>query len=678
MRAGILSLIVLTVAIGASAQDEPQSVFGGPAASPTATAPVEPDAGADAPEPAAVMFDALDPMQRVAQLMMVTAQGQTAPSMEDFAHLKALPPGGVIIRRASDPAKAASYVSKLRGLEGGTGVPLWIGADLFRLSAPERRALSGYVQIPTMLSVAATQDPALAEEMSLLVAEHMRAMGFDFYLGPSLALSPAVDDLPGTIHCFGADPAFVGEAGVIMTRALRDMGILPMPMGFPGGATTEDPRLPTVLLTAAPQLPEQDLLPFRKVIEGGAEIMHVGPAYVPTLDVASPPACLSRQVITDLLRVRLGFEGIIVAGPMDAPAVTRAMPAEEAAVLALQAGADMLMWDDSGTIIMKAVTRIGQALEHGELSQAVLDASLRKVLDLKVIQRQTPRSPESAEKLRAMAHKSDYEKLVTSEEMRAATLVKNDGGVLPLSEDKSMPLLVTGTTGTELMQKKLEGDIKYVAERRIASAHQLGRIQDFEIDRLERDIRGIRTIVCILTNDEAVPGQIELVQALKATGAKVVVVLIGYPQNLRYLGSQADAVLLSYSDPSTAGLSIDALGEVLLGKGPVSIRAPRGDARVPVGETRVYSVWDLVRAPAGQLPVHISEAFPLGCSVPAFSEETIRKARWDFGDGAKSKELKATHTFAAPGRYDVTLTVEDRQKTTHSETFTVEAFAAAP
>jgi beta-N-acetylhexosaminidase len=672
MRVVVCALLLLGAVFPATPQDEPESVFGGAAAAPGSAenAPVP-----ETPDAATVLFDGLDPMQRVSQLMIVTARGQTAPNMDDFAHMKALPPGGVIIRRASDPAKAASYVSRVRGLETGSGVPVWIGADFFRLSAPERRALSGYVQTPTMLAVAATHDVELAGQMALLVAEHMRAMGFDFYVGPSLALSPAVENLAGTIHCFGADPRFVAEAGARMTGVLRAAGIMPMPMGFPGGATTADARQPAVLLTPAPQLPQQDLLPFIQAIEEGAEIIHVGPALVPTLDSTSPPACISRHVITGLLREHLGFTGIIVAGPIDAPAVTQGMPAEDAAVAALQAGADMLLWDDSGTIIMKAVTRIGRALQEGTLSQATLDASLRRVLDRKVSHRVTPRAPESAEKLRSMAGKGDYKDIVSEVERRSLTLVKNDGALLPLSEKGSMPLLITGTTGTEQLQKRIEKDIKHVSERRITTAHHLGRIQDFEIDRLTRTIRGIRTIVCVLTSGEEVAGQVELVQALKDTGARVAVVFMGYPQNLRLLGRIADAVLLAYGDPSTADFTIEAVGDVLLGKGPISIRAPRGDARVPVGEARVYSAWDLVIAPSGQLPVSVSTDFPTGHAVSYLMEDSLRKAAWDFGDGATSNEFKAIHAFTAPGRYPVTLTVESRQRTTHTRTFYVEAVA---
>lgn len=663
----ILALCFLVLARAAGAE-EPASVFGRtPVPAQAAPAPAE------AQEPVNQLIGLLDPMQRVSQLMMVTTRGRSAPNMEDFAHLRNLPPGAIIVRSVLRPSDGASYVSRLRALEKGTGVPVWIGANLYRLAERDRGAASAFVQIPSMLSVAAARDTDLARGVSSLIADHVRGMGFDFYLGPSLALAPVVADVPGTIHSFGGDPHWAGTAGAIMNEVLGAAGVLPMPMDFPGGASTDDPRRPTVLLTPAPALDTQDLLPFKQAIEAGAGIIHVGTAYVPTLDPASPPACLSRAVVTGLLRERLGFEGVIVAGPMDSPAITGSMPPDEAAVLALQAGADMLLYDDSGAIIMKAVSRIGKALADGTLSEARLDASLRRILALKVAQRTGRAAPQKAEALDRMSGKRDYVRLVQDVERRSATLVRNTGGMLPLSKARSIPILVTGTTGVQELQKALERHIKPVVQRRIATARHLGRIQDFEITRLTGSIRGVRTIVCVLSSSEEIPGQAELVRGLKGTGANVAVVYLGYPRALPEIAAAgADAILLAYCDSATVGLTMQAVADVLAGEGPVAIRTPVAPPRVPAGEARTYSALEIVHMPAGRLPVHISAEFPLGLAVPYLDDSLVRRAAWDFGDGTTQKTPRVSHAYRAPGRYTVTLEVVDQRKNTVREQFEVE------
>lgn len=664
--------------------DEPVSVFGGESARPpSAVPPPSPSAGpaedeaegAPVDRPAeAVWQERLSPLAQVSQLMFVTPQGRIRPSMEDFAHFKDMPPGGVVIPQVFKVSSAAAYVSRLRELERGTGVPLWIGANLYALSATDRTGQSNYLQLPTMLSLGAAHDAELARDVAVIMADHMKAMGFDFYMGPSLALAPSVGGAAGSLQSFGADPVWVGETGVAMLDVLRGRDILPMPMNFPGGDCNANPRVPSVLLTPMTSLQQRDLAPFRAAIDAGTEIVHVGPALVPTVDPMSPPACLSPAVMRGMLRDELGFTGVIVAGPLDAPVVKKQYAAEQAGVMALKAGADMLYWGSSGTLVAKVVSSIGKALDAGDLEPGQLEEKLERVLALKASHRAPREAAAKAEKLDRLSDKKAYRETVKAVERRSITLVKNAGGVLPLGKGKSMPLLVTGTTGARAMKENLEAHFKHVAMRRITTARHIGRIEEFEIARLTDHIRGVRTIVCILHNDGAAPPQAKLVRGLQETGARVVVVLLGYPGNLPALGF-ADAILLAYTEDNTIDLTLDAMADVLVGQGPVTIAHVKDRPRVPVDNERLFSVWDLVRAPTGRLPLHVNEAFPLGHGVHYAAPELVRKATWFFEGGKKRKELRTTHAFQEAGVHTVTLEVEDQQKNSVRRSFEVEAVA---
>ena len=88
----------------AAAGEEPASVFGGaPAAAESAPAPAP-----AAQEPVDLLIARLEPMQRVSQLMMVTTRGRNAPNMDDFAHLRNLPPGAIVVRSVLRPSDGAS------------------------------------------------------------------------------------------------------------------------------------------------------------------------------------------------------------------------------------------------------------------------------------------------------------------------------------------------------------------------------------------------------------------------------------------------------------------------------------------------------------------------------------------------------------------------------------------
>ena len=81
---------------------------------------------------------------------------------------------------------------------------------------------------------------------------------------------------------------------------------------------------------------------------------------------------------------------------------------------------------------------------------------------------------------------------------------------------------------------------------------------------------------------------------------------------------------------------------------------------------------DIIRAPAGMLPVTIEPPYVAGLAVPSNATFSLKKTVWDFGDGSKSKELRVERAFGAAGRYPVTLTVSDKKEHTTSRTFYVD------
>ena len=147
-----------------------------------------------------------------------------------------------------------------------------------------------------------------------------------------------------------------------IASATAESGLIFSPRGFPGGGQSRTEVSPGVLLTPKSQLRGRDLLPYEHAIEAGAQMLHVGNTLVPTLD-KDALASLSPYVMRQLIRDILDFEGVVVAGPMDAPAVSRLQDSSTAAVLALQAGADMLYWNTAGSKVIRAIGTIAVACQ---------------------------------------------------------------------------------------------------------------------------------------------------------------------------------------------------------------------------------------------------------------------------------------------------------------------------
>jgi beta-N-acetylhexosaminidase len=607
--------------------------------------------------------------QKVSHLMMVTMSGVHTPNAQDLAFLKAYTPGAAIIPKILKPSFAAVYVTKLKGVQQISGVPMWVGTNLYRLTRADRDELSEFIQLPSPLSLAAAHDSATTLALAELMAEHLSLMGFNLHLGPSLEMAPTLASAEGSIYNLGSDLDFIGDTFITQRTVFDQYGIVSVPLGFPGGGMNRPKKSSAVLLTPPGLLKETDLAPFIRAIEAKAPVIHVGNTLVPTLDPASPPACVSEAVISGLLRKDLGYEGIILAGPMDSQDVAGILDPAEAAIRALRHGADMIYWNGAGNTEMRAIDNIVLAVTEKRLDESRIDEALTRVLTYKFEHLMA----EAAVKEKGAAPLEKQKQLarrVQAIEQQAITVVQNSGGILPLTKGGSMPIGVTGTVGVEILTKGLEEHIKPISQQPITTARHIGEIKDFEIERITSNIRGIRTVVCIFTDSDQPEGQVRLVREIQEKGARVVVILLGYPRNLPYLGV-ADAVVLAYCDPTKYSETIAAMGNILVGVAPIGFRDIDQDVHIKSGEARTFNVHDFVRIPAGRLPIALSERYPVGSSAPYNTQEILKKVQWDFGDGEKSKEERAAHTYAAPGRYSVTLAVSTKEGASANFNFNV-------
>jgi beta-N-acetylhexosaminidase len=611
----------------------------------------------------------LDLLHGVSQLMLVTLNGTTSPGRDDTRLLSHYTPGGVLLPPLMRPGDVRDYVASLRAVQ--SPLPLLIGTNLYDLPKGRTTPNAFFTQIPSLLSVAATHDPEVTAQLGRLIGRQLSAMGFNFNLGPSLELAPDLPGVRGTLSCLGSDPVFAAEAGGAMVKALLDAGIVAVPMGFPGGGANRMAKEPAVLVTPRALLERRELLPYRKAIELGAPIIHVGNTYVPTLEHGKVPASLSPVVMRDLLRKTLGFKGVIVAGPMDTNDVALAMDPSRAAIESLKAGADMILWNEAGSRVLKSVDDIVKAINEGALKKDEIEASLKRVVELKEKQGLMKRELPSAGEADKLERDKDGAEAVLAIERRSITLVYNRDGVLPLSKKASVPVGITGELGVEELYDALSKPLKYVTQQPIVSAKYSGRIMDFEINRLTSGGQGVKTAICIFADNGETATKTELVRALKEKGSKVVAVLLGYPSALPAL-TDADAVVTAYCEPTAYAATIRALADVLLGKAPVAAAAPE-EIKVKVGEAGAFNTLHLVHSPAGILPVTVDEKFPAGMYTPYEPEASLKKALWDFGDGSKVKDFIAQHTYSKPGRYPITLTVTDNNG--DSTTATAQAVA---
>ncbi len=605
---------------------------------------------------------------KVAQLMIATLEGVTGPTVNDRAFFQSCLPGGVVMPHAFKPGTTAAYINALREVERNSGVPLLIGADLFQLTRPTRTTPTGFIQLPSLLSVTAAGESDTTRRLARFMAEHARGMGFNFHMGPTFALAPVLENAAATLQTFGSDPVFAAEAAVQFFEAFQEAGVLMMPMGYPGGEANRTGRNAAVLTTPKPLLSEADARPYHALIAQGSPIMHVGNTLVPTVDIESRPASLSPVIITDVLRREMEFEGVVVAGPLDDETLQTLYEPSEAAVRALLAGADMLLWRGGHLPVMRAVERISKLVASGDIPEERIDASLRRIFALK----QTlpiPEKPIAERQAEKMSRRKELLEESMEIERRAITLVKNDHNVLPLLKGESTPVGITGVAGVNELHELLSKEMKPVVQQRITTARHIGEIQRFEIERLTRHMTGLRTVICILTDGTRMETQVELLRALRPNALHLIVIYLGNPRNAAYLVNETDALLLAYCEPVMLEQTMGAMTDILIGKGPVSIMPVADEIALRVGETRSFNAYEILRVPAGRLPVALSEQLPAGSSTRYNPSEATRRIEWDFA-GKRLRREAVAHTFDTPGTYPITLTVTDMHNNVETRTFT--------
>ncbi|MFO8064386.1 MAG: glycoside hydrolase family 3 N-terminal domain-containing protein [Spirochaetia bacterium] len=244
--------------------------------------------------------------------------------------------------------------------------------------------LSDMPSFPASSEWARHEDTAYIEAASYVVNRELEALGFNMNFAPVLDVSERADDGIIGDRAFGDDPELVGRFGPAYLRGARRAGIIPVPKHFPGhGTTTVDSHgtLPVVDISLD-ELFETHVLPFREVVDYGAEAIMTAHLLLPPLD-DEHPATLSRPIIDGLLREEMGFRGVVISDGFAMGAISQNYGVEEAIELSIDAGVDIILTHARYDVAELIETTV-DLVESGRVSHSSLVAGTRRILELKV------------------------------------------------------------------------------------------------------------------------------------------------------------------------------------------------------------------------------------------------------------------------------------------------------
>lgn len=277
--------------------------------------------------------------------------------------------GGFIVFGGTRAAVAALT----RELRQRAGRPLLIGSDLERGAAQQIRGLT---ELPTPGALGFLDDIDATHAAGLITATEARTVGLNWAFAPVCDLDVEPRNPIVQTRSFGSDPARVGAHAAAWVRGCQEHGVLACAKHYPGhGRTTTDSHegLP-VVETAAAELQQADVAPFAAAVEVGVgSVMSAHVAY-PAWDASGAAATFSRPIL-DHLRGALGFQGLVVTDAFIMAGATAAQAEGPAAVAAVTAGCDMLLYPTDWAGVIGALADV--PADRAEAALARYDAALK-------------------------------------------------------------------------------------------------------------------------------------------------------------------------------------------------------------------------------------------------------------------------------------------------------------
>lgn len=319
--------------------------------------------------------------------------GTTLPA--DWAELFAEGLGGVCLfgsNTADGPAAIAELTASIRAIMPDAVIAVdEEGGDVTRLHALTGSPVLG----PAALGAA--DDLALTRETGRLIGSELAAVGIDLDLGPIADVNSNPDNPVIGTRSFGPDADHVARHVVAWTTGLQEAGVAACAKHFPGhGDTAQDSHLelPTVDADLS-TLTARELAPFAAAVEAGVASIMTSHIVVPALD-PDLPATLSPTVL-GLLRDTMGYDGVIVSDALDMAGASAGRGIPEAAVLSLNAGADLLCIgaDMESSLVRDIQGAIVAAVRSGRLAEARLVDAVARITQMR--RKRSGEAPPAAE-----------------------------------------------------------------------------------------------------------------------------------------------------------------------------------------------------------------------------------------------------------------------------------------
>jgi beta-N-acetylhexosaminidase len=480
-----------------------------------------------------------------------------------------------------------SYAAKLNHMQRLAKVPLLVASDMengtgMRLAniyaLPSLLPQGGGTVFPPVMAIGATRSEDLAFRLGRILGTEARAVGVHMNFGPVLDVnSNPLNPIINT-RSFGEDPAMVAKLADAYIRGARASGLMTTAKHFPGhGDTDADSHLelPAVRGTRA-HLDAVDLPPFQAaVVEGIDGIMTAHIAATGVLGADAPPATLSPYFMTGVLRREMRFSGLLFTDAMTMGGVAKRYGATEPLVLALEAGADVLLMPLNVT---DAISTVMAALRSRRLKESRIDESVRRILVAKARAGLRTGRLVDLEKVDEVVNVPENAAVAKEVAERSITLARDSKGLVPISGARRRILSITYAESSDLLASRTFNDELRSAGYALIATGADDRTTPDEYATIRHLADSADVVVAsVYASPREFSGSIaaksgfsSLIATLAASGKPLIAISFGSPYVLNYL-PDVPAYLLAWGGTP---LSQRAAAAALMGRNAITGKLP--------------------------------------------------------------------------------------------------------
>lgn len=378
--------------------------------------------------------------------------------------------GGVILfaENLADTQQIVNLTTAFQNsaLASKNKIPLFIGTDQ---EGGEVVRLNKGTSLPGNMALGAINSVEDAKKAGNILASELSALGINVNYAPSLDVNSNPQNPIIGIRSYSSDPKIVSKLGVSMINGIQQNNVVASAKHFPGhGDTSTDSHTSLPMVDKSLQeLEKCELVPFEEAVASGVDMIMTAHIQFPQIEketVVSEldgsevtlPATLSKTFVTDILRNKLGFNGVVTTDAMNMSAISENFSTSQACILAINAGVDILLMpvsltDESSNVeLASLIGNIKSAVKNGVIKEETINNAVKRILDLKEkrgILNYTAPTVENA--LSVVGSNENHEK-EDDISTKAITVLKNENNTLPFKPTEGQKVVLVSAYSNEI------------------------------------------------------------------------------------------------------------------------------------------------------------------------------------------------------------------------------------